>query len=66
MIEIDDFPKWERFGIHDDLPVYKVYTSEIRNWVESQSEKLWKPYRYNYVDFVFTKELEMLFLLRWS
>lgn len=61
-----DQPRWRRFGVHNDLPVYTVYPPEIRRWVESQSSDLWKPYVYGTIDYVFTKELETLFMLRWS
>ena len=66
LLGIDAFPEWERFGVHNELPVYVVYPTEIRNWVESQSSDLWKPYIYGPRDYVFSKELELLFLLRWS
>lgn len=66
LLGLDAFPKWEKFGVHNELPVYIVHPSDIRNWVESQSEDLWKPYIYNRRDYVFSKELETLFLLRWS
>lgn len=58
--------EWRKFGIHNDLPVYSVYPAEIRQWIERQSTDLWKPYQYAPVDYVFTKEFESLFLLRWS
>jgi|FreactcultureFD7_1027221.scaffolds.fasta_scaffold180444_1 hypothetical protein len=64
--ELDMGPKWDQFGVHNDLPVYMVYRPELRRWVESQDKSLWKPYVYSPSDYVFTKEMEVLFLLRWS
>lgn len=63
---IDEDLKWRRFGIHNGQHVYQVFAPEIRRWVESQSPTLWKPYIYAPIDYVFTKEFETLFMLRWS
>lgn len=62
---IDEYLKWRRFGIHNEQHVYQVFDTEIRRWVESQSPTLWKPYIYAPIDYVFTKEFETLFRLRW-
>lgn len=64
--ELDMEPRWNQFGVHNELPVYVVYSAEVRRWVESQDTSLWKPYIYNPSDYVFTAEFETLFLLRWS
>ena len=66
VLGLHEMPLWRKFGVHNELPVYVVYPPEIRGWIESQSLELWKPYMYNFRDYVFTKEFEMLFLLRWS
>lgn len=63
---IDEDTKWRRFGVHNKQPVYVVYPTEIRRWIEAQPSDLWKPYQYAPVDYVFTPEFETLFLLRWS
>lgn len=64
--ELDMGEKWNQFGVHNGLPVYMVYRPELRRWVEAQNPSLWKHYIYSPTDYVFTKEMETLFLLRWS
>lgn len=66
MAIMDELVDWRRFGVHNGRPVYVVYSSEIRRWVENQSRGNWNPYIYAPQDYVFTPEFETMFLLRWS
>lgn len=52
---------------HERFAAYKIYDSEVWRWVEQQPIHMWK-----YDDagdgnnYLFTKEMEVLFLLKWS
>lgn len=58
--------KWKKYP-HDSFAAYKIYDSQVWGWVEDQPIHMWK-----YDDagdgnnYLFTEEMEVLFLLRWS
>ena len=62
-----------------DTEVYCIHSEEIRNWIESHDTTYWHrfkdfdPMQHRFKDmfedmefYVFSEEMEMLFLLRWS
>lgn len=72
--------KWERVGmdLSTDRWVYNIRSQAIRSWIEEQPPYMWKFYDidvYNLdlpasvilgSNYVFTKEMETWFQLRWS
>ena len=71
--------KWEKIGmdIPTDTWVYNIRSHEIRDWVEEQPVHMWKFYDLTDTkldfslstlgqNYVFTKEMEVWFELRWG
>lgn len=57
---------WYKFDTPDNYEVYKMYSDEILNWVEQQPKHMWKHHGTIPKSYIFSEEMEVLFLLRWS
>lgn len=62
-----------KFKKRDDLTsylgnVYSIFSLEVRQWLESQTDYTWSSMTTEYHErlYVLSSELETLFLLRWS
>lgn len=72
---------WEWVGIDGPTQcrVYSVYSKQVGTWIEEQAASMWKHYEippsmveevslrcFLAPTYLFTEEMEVLFLLRWS
>lgn len=61
-----DLAKWKKYP-HDEFAAYKIYDSEVCRWVEQQPIHMWKyDAAYDGNNYLFTEQMETIFLLRWA